>query len=100
MQANDLFYFGLKLLPSAFLIYSEWKFGSYPAGNYMFKVGNRNTRTRYEICSKLIKIPERRYWHHFGDFILNFEPCSGVSIINFEQTNWKLLLHNAHHDFL
>ena len=32
-----------------------------PAGNYMFKVNNRNTRTRYEICPKLtIKIPERR----------------------------------------
>ena len=28
-----------------------------PAGNYMFKVKNRNTRTRCEICSKLtIKI--------------------------------------------
>ena len=33
----------------------------YPAGNYMFKVNNRNTRTRCEICSKLtIKTPERR----------------------------------------
>ena len=32
-----------------------------PAGNNMFKVNNRNTRTRYEISSKLtIKIPERR----------------------------------------
>ena len=32
----------------------------YPVGNYMFKVGNRNIRTRCEICSKLtIKIPER-----------------------------------------
>ena len=32
-----------------------------PAGNYMFKVNNRNTRTRCEICLKLtIKIPERR----------------------------------------
>ena len=30
-----------------------------PTGNYMFKVNNRNTRTRYEICSKLtIKTPE------------------------------------------
>ena len=30
-----------------------------PAGNYMFKVNNRNTRTRCEICWKLtIKIPE------------------------------------------
>ena len=32
-----------------------------PAGNYMFKVNNRNTRTRCEICSKFtIKTPERR----------------------------------------
>ena len=32
-----------------------------PAGNCMFKVNNRNTRTRCEICSKLtIKTPERR----------------------------------------
>ena len=34
---------------------------SYPAGNYMFKVNNRNTRTRKETCSKLtVKTPERR----------------------------------------
>ena len=25
----------------------------FPAGNYIFKVNNRNTRTRCEICSKL-----------------------------------------------
>ena len=38
------------------------KYDTYnPAGNYMFKVNNRNTRTRCEICSKLtIKTPERR----------------------------------------
>ena len=31
------------------------------AGNYMFKVKNRNTRTRCELCSKLtIKALERR----------------------------------------
>ena len=30
-----------------------------PAGNYMFKVSNRNTRKMYEIYSKLtIKTPE------------------------------------------
>ena len=34
----------------------------FPACNYMFKVNNRNTRPRCEICSKLtIKTPE---WHH------------------------------------
>ena len=34
----------------------------YPAGNYMFKINNRNTRTRCEICLNLtIKTPERRH---------------------------------------
>ena len=33
---------------------------TFPAGNYMFKVKYRNTRTRCEICSKLtIKIPDK-----------------------------------------
>ena len=46
----------------------------YPAGNYVFKVNNRNTRTRCEICSKLtIKTPERRHWRRSGVFIVNFE---------------------------
>ena len=36
----------------------EYLAGSYPAGNYMLKVNNRNSRTRYEVCSKLlINIP-------------------------------------------
>ena len=44
----------------------------------MFKVNNRNTRTRCEIWSKLtIKTPERRY----------FIPCSSGFIVNFEQVN-------------
>ena len=44
----------------------------------MFKINNRNTRTRCEICSKLTKkTPERRY----------FTPYSSVFIVNFEQVN-------------
>ena len=40
----------------------------------MFKVNNRNTRTRCEICSKLtIKTPERHHWRRSGVFIVNFE---------------------------
>ena len=36
---------------------------TYPAGNYMFKVNNKNTSARCEVCSKLtIKTPERRQW--------------------------------------
>ena len=59
-----------------------------PAGNYMFKVNNRNSRTRCEICSKLTKkIAERRQavncqavnsekvnagWEKFGWLLLKF----------------------------
>ena len=44
----------------------------------MFKISNRNTRTRCETWSKLaIKTPERRC----------FAPCSSVFILNFEQVN-------------
>ena len=52
------------------------------AGNNMFKVNNRNTRTR---CYRL------QHRRRSGAFIVNFEhiftPCSSVSIVNFEQVN-------------
>ena len=48
-------------------------FGS-PANIYLFKVNNRSTRKRCEICSKsTIKTSERR---HSGVFIVNFEHIS------------------------
>ena len=50
------------------------QFDSHPAGIYLLKVNNRNTRTRCEICSKLTtKAPERRKWRRSGVFIVNFE---------------------------
>ena len=59
-----------------------------PAGIYLLKVNNRNTRTRCEICSNLtIKIPVGRS----GIFIVKlwtyFTPCSTVSIVDFEHVN-------------
>ena len=40
------------------ILYSQVGF---PAGIYMFKANNRNTRTRCKICTKLtLKTPERR----------------------------------------
>ena len=42
-------------------------------GNYIFKVNNKNTRTRCGIRSKLIKTPEQRHWSHPVVFIVNFE---------------------------
>ena len=39
------------------------KVASLPPGMYLFKLNNRNTRLRCEICSKLtIKTPDRRHW--------------------------------------
>ena len=49
----------------------------YPAGTYMFKVNNRNTKTRCKICLKLtIKTPEWRQWRRSGVFIVNFKHIS------------------------
>ena len=54
----------------------------------MFKVDNRNTRARCEICSKLTtKTSERRHWRRFGVFTVNFEHILQLSTVNFEQVN-------------
>ena len=48
-------------LISIFSACSEY-FLSLPSKHLLFKVSNRNSRKRLEICSKLkIKIPERRH---------------------------------------
>ena len=49
-----------KVFKSSNVIVTGW-WGLIPANIYLFKVNNRNTRKRFEICSKLtIKTPERR----------------------------------------
>ena len=53
-----------------------------PAGNDMFKINNRNTRTRCKICSKLtIKTPQRRQWRRSGVFFVNFEHISHLVLV-------------------
>ena len=53
-----------------------------PVGIFMFKVNNRNTRTRCEICSKLtIETPERRQWCRSGVFIVNLEHLSHLVLV-------------------
>ena len=55
---------------------------SYPAGNYLFKISNRNTIIRCERCSKLtIKTPERRHRRCSGVFIVNFEHISHFVLV-------------------
>ena len=52
-----------------------------PVCIYLFKVNNRSTRTRYEICSKLtIKTPERRQWRRSGVFV-NIEHISYLVLV-------------------
>ena len=47
----------------------------------MFKVNNRNTRTKCEICSKLgIKTPQRRHWRRSGVFV-NFEHILHLDLV-------------------
>ena len=54
----------------------------YLASNYMFKVNDRNSRARVEICSKLtIKTLERRQWRRSGVFIVNFENISRLVVV-------------------
>ena len=60
-----------------------------PVGIYIFKVNNRNTKTRCEICSKLtVKTSEQRQ-RHFGVFIVNSEHISHLVVVflsvNFEE---------------
>ena len=46
-----------------------------PAGNYMFKVNNGNTRTMTSLAS---------FWCLYCQLSAYFTPCSSASIVNFE----------------
>ena len=51
----------------------------FPADNYMFKVNNRNTRTRCEICSKLtIKIPRDHSCEKCSNFVNKEATTTGL----------------------
>ena len=53
-----------------------------PAGIYLFKVNNRNTRTMCETCPKLaIKTPKRCHWRCSGVFIVNLEQISHIVLV-------------------
>ena len=55
---------------------------SYPAGIYLLKGDNRNTKTRCEIYSELtIKTPEQRQLRRSDIFIVNFEHISHIVLV-------------------
>ena len=88
----------LIIFAKSFII-DVWKVPKYiseyinPANIDLFKVGNRSTRKRCEICSKLTtKIPE---WCRSGVLIVNFERISysfNVFIMDIEEVNVSLEL--------
>ena len=54
----------------------------FPVGNYMFRVNNKSTETRCEICLKLIiKAPKQRHWRRSGVLIVNFEHISRLVLV-------------------
>ena len=58
------------------------EFSTNPAGIYLLKINDRNTRTKSEICSNLtFKTPERRQWCRSGVFIVNFEHISHLVLV-------------------
>ena len=65
----------------------------YPANKYLFKINNRNTRKRCEICSKLNKNTKRRYFSNV--FIANFEHIShlfssvSIATLNKKNVSWE-----------
>ena len=78
-------YFVADVLLQIFCIFSKRLFiitHLDPPSNYMFKVNNRNTITRCEICWKLtIKTPEWRQWRRSGVFIVNREHISRLVLV-------------------
>ena len=68
-------------LDNLFLFTGCWKLvilQIFPAGKYMFKVNNRNTRTRGEICSKIT--------------VKTIRTTSGVFVVNFEHISHLVLV--------
>ena len=76
-----------------------------PTGTYLLKFNYRNTRTRYEICSKLtIKISKRRR-RRSGIFIVDFEQISHLvlmflllALMNFFLEGIQLIIRVFHEE--
>ena len=80
--------------PAVFFLFFFLK-TSNPAGIYMLKVSNRNTRKRCETSSSsTIKIPKRRQWYRFLISIHSLQP-SLFPCLPFVQYFWSL--YNALH---
>ena len=62
--------------------WNTWGLERNPVSIYMFKVNNKNTKTRCEIFSKLtVRTLERYHWRRSGVFIVNFEHISHLVLV-------------------
>ena len=60
----------------------------YPAGIYLFKFKNRNTRIKYEICSKVIRRTHVRcHWPRSGVLSLTLNRFFALSFVDLDQVN-------------
>ena len=70
---------------------------THPVKNYLFKVNNRNTLKRCEICSELTTI-KTSIWRerHRSDAFVNFEHISHLlPVLLLLSLGWLVNLHNA-----
>ena len=73
---------GTNLFEAQFVLFLFFLYWKYPANKYMLKFNNRNTRKKYETCSKLtIATPKQYYWHHSGVFIVIFEQTLYLGLV-------------------
>ena len=65
-------------------------YDTFPTGNYMLKVNNRNAGTRCKICSKLTtKIQKQRHRRRSCICIVNFEHISHLALVFLSLTSSK-----------
>ena len=68
----------------------QFSFISVPAGNYIFKISSRSTKTRSEICSRLtIKTLERRQEHPCQNVISIKLFCNFIEITLRHGCSWR-----------
>ena len=68
-----------------------------PAGIYLFKFNNGNTKTLRKICSKLtIKAAEQRQWRRSGIFIVKFKKILHIVLFSWLILNYLNTLNFFH----
>ena len=82
LEKNQLRLLAIITFPNSSIIDVLTPCLTFTAGNNVFKVNNRNTRRKCDICSKFtIKTPGRIHWRRSGVFTVNFEHISYLVLV-------------------